>query len=108
MAHVQAATPPNSSHDQSPRSTDSLSWSSVPVLTNLPDREFTASYRDAMRPVLLSGGCAAWAACKRWSPQYFDETTGSLKVPVKTYGNSGEIKVTSWSLGEYARFILKR
>lgn len=60
-----------------------------------------------MRPVLLRGGCAAWSARQRWSPQYFDQVAGSLTVPVKTL-NNGEIKVSSWRLAEYVRFIMEQ
>lgn len=60
-----------------------------------------------MRPVLLRGGCADWTACRRWSPQYFDQVAGSLAVPVKTL-NNGDIKVSSWRLAEYVRFIMEQ
>jgi hypothetical protein len=109
MARVKAATPPNASRDdRSVPTTESASWSSVPALKQLPDREFVSNYRDAMRPVLFAGGCAAWAACNRWSPRYFLDAAGSLTVPVKTYNRAGEIEVSSRPLGEYARFVMER
>ncbi|MCK1486079.1 cupin-like domain-containing protein [Bradyrhizobium sp. 193] len=73
-------------------------------MPQLSESDFVANYRDAMRPVLLRGACAAWKACKCWSPQYLDQNIGSLTVPVKTLG-SGDIKVSSWRLTEYVRFI---
>ncbi|SFQ36311.1 Cupin-like domain-containing protein [Bradyrhizobium sp. Ghvi] len=82
-------------------------WSSVPTVTQLSDAEFATNYRDALRPVLLKGGCAAWAACERWSPGYFDEVAGSFTVPVKII-NRGDIKVSSWRLAEYVRLIMQK
>lgn len=105
MAEIKVVTP------QAPR--DRLSTledsdlSSVPSVTQLSDRDFATNYRDAMRPVLVRGACAAWSACQRWSPQYFDQVAGSLAVPVKTLKN-GTIKVSSWRLAEYVRFIMEQ
>lgn len=79
-------------------------WSSIPTVTEISDREFVTNYRDAMRPVLLRGGCAAWTACQRWSPQYFDQIAGNLTIPVKTLDRR-DIKCSSWKLSEYARFL---
>lgn len=81
--------------------------SSIAILAQLTESDFATNYRDAMRPVLLRGGCATWTACRRWSPQYFDQVAGSLTVPVKTL-NSGDIKVSSWRLAEYVRFIMEQ
>ncbi|SDF39723.1 Cupin-like domain-containing protein [Bradyrhizobium brasilense] len=83
------------------------SLSSIAILTQLTEPDFVANYRDAMRPVLLRGGCAALSACQRWSPQYFDQVAGSLTVPVKTL-DSGNIKVSSWRLAEYVRFLMEQ
>lgn len=80
---------------------------SVPIVTQLSPVDFAKNYRDAMRPVLIRGGCAGWSACKRWSPHYFDQVAGSLSIPVKTL-NGGQIKVSSWRLAEYVRFIMER
>ncbi|MER9001964.1 cupin-like domain-containing protein [Mesorhizobium australicum] len=79
-------------------------WSFVQDVTELSDNKFADSYRDAMRPVILRGGCSAWKACKLWSPHYFEKVAGSVTVPVKTLKNS-EINVSSWELAEYARFV---
>ncbi|RWA83705.1 MAG: cupin-like domain-containing protein [Mesorhizobium sp.] len=73
-------------------------------MDSISDQEFADNYRDAMRPVLLRGGCSDWAACKLWSPHYFEKVAGSVTVPVKTL-NNGEINVSSWKLAEYARFV---
>ncbi|WFU62660.1 cupin-like domain-containing protein [Bradyrhizobium brasilense] len=81
--------------------------SSIAILSQLTEPDFVTNYRDAMRPVLLRGGCAVWSACQRWAPQYFDRVAGSLTVPVKTL-DSGNIKVSSWRLAEYVRFIMEQ
>ncbi|MER9313740.1 cupin-like domain-containing protein [Mesorhizobium australicum] len=81
-------------------------WSFVPSVNDLPNGEFAATYRDSMRPVLIRGGCSAWKACQRWTPNYFEMVAGSVTVPVKRLSNS-EIKVSSWRLAEYARFVME-
>lgn len=109
MAYVKAVTPRRTSpdHHRPASSRKPPLWSSVPVLTQLSDLEFAAEYRDAMRPVLLRGRCAAWTACQRWSPAYFCNVAASLAVPVKTYSSTGKIEVASWPLGKYAQFIVE-
>jgi Cupin-like domain len=108
MAYIKSETPRTSrEHPWMASDAEPSSWSSVPVLPKLSDQEFAAHYRDAMRPVLMPGRCAAWNACKRWSPSYFNEVVPTLNVPVKTYSRSGEIKVSSWPLAEYVRFIIE-
>ncbi|MCK1694248.1 cupin-like domain-containing protein [Bradyrhizobium sp. 144] len=94
-------------HDQSVSTLQNSAWSSVPIVTQLSDGDFAMNYRDAMRPVLLRGACANWSACHRWSPEYFEQVAGSLTVPVKTI-HKGEIRVSSWRMAEYARFIMER
>ncbi|MFC7697403.1 cupin-like domain-containing protein [Bradyrhizobium sp. GCM10028915] len=86
---------------------ESSGWSSIASLAQLSDSDFATNYRDAMRPVLFRGGCAAWSACNRWSPEYFDHVAGSLTVPVKTL-SKGDIKVSSWRLTEYVQFIMEQ
>ncbi len=106
MAEITVVTSPQAPRDRSSTLQDSSSpW--VSIVTQLSDQDFVANYRDAMRPVLLRGGCAAWSACRRWSPQHFDKVAGSLTVPVKTL-NGSEIEVSSWRLAEYARFIMEQ
>ncbi|TFV36443.1 cupin-like domain-containing protein [Bradyrhizobium niftali] len=83
----------------------SSSW--VPIVTQLSDSDFATDFRNALRPVLLRGGCAAWSACQCWSPQYFEDVAGSLTVPVKIL-DGDEIKVSSWRLAEYVRFIMEQ
>lgn len=100
---AEAETAQSMRNDSSSGFEDS-GWSSIPTVTNLTDGEFTANYRDAMKPALLRGGCAAWVACQRWSPDYLQKVAGSLIVPIKTL-ESSEIKVSSWKLAEYARFV---
>jgi len=91
----------------SPRDQKGLSLSSIASVARLSEAEFATNYRDAMRPVLLRGACAAWTACQRWSPEYLDRVAGSLTVPVKTLTSNG-IDVSSWRLAEYVRFIMER
>ncbi|WP_084558368.1 cupin-like domain-containing protein [Mesorhizobium sp. LNJC394B00] len=107
MAETRKQTSLQGSRDPSFSTLEDSGWSEVPVVTDLSDWEFATNYRDAMRPVLLRGGCAAWRACQRWSPQYFEEIAGSLTVPVKTL-NRSEIKVSSWRLADYARFVMEQ
>ncbi|MDK1378628.1 MULTISPECIES: cupin-like domain-containing protein [unclassified Sinorhizobium] len=104
MTEVKFATSTQAPHDYSLSSLEDSGWSSVPTVTELSDGDFATKYRDAMRPVLLRSGCAAWSACWRWSPQYFNEIAGELTIPVKTLDH-GEIKLSSWKLSEYTRFL---
>lgn len=58
----------SSQRDRSSAKLEESGSSSVPIVTQSSDWDFATNYRDAMRPVLLQGGCAAWSACQRWSP----------------------------------------
>lgn len=108
MADIKAAGALRiSSDDWSSPGTASL-WSAVPATSDLPDNEFVSNYRDPMRPILLRGRCAAWTACRRWSPEYFRNLGAFLAVPVKTYSRIGDIEVSSWTLADYARFVIER
>lgn len=107
MAEVKVAPSPNTPGDRLSSTQDDSGSSSVPTVTQLCEQEFATNYRDAMRPVLLRGACAAWSALQHWSPEYFDRVAGSLTVPVKTL-NNGDIKVSSWRLADYARFIMEQ
>lgn len=102
MAELESVASSQATLDQSDAGS---SW--VPTLTQLTDCEFATNFRDALRPVVLRGGCSGWSACDRWSPEYFDQVAGSLTVPVKTL-NSGAIEVSSWRLAEYVRFIMEQ
>lgn len=106
MAQIEVAGTARTTVDDgcSPRVAASP-WSSIPVLTRVSDKEFVSQYRELERPVLLSGFCAHWDACRRWSPTYFSALAPSLIVPVKTYSKAGAIEVSSWSLSAYAAFI---
>ncbi|WP_247333941.1 cupin-like domain-containing protein [Bradyrhizobium sp. 147] len=95
------------SADRPPSALGGSCSSSIDIVAQLTESDFATKYRDAMRPVVLRGGCAAWSACQRWSPQYFEQAAGSLTVPVKTL-NTGDIKVSPWRLAEYVRFIMER
>ncbi|APO70358.1 cupin 8 domain-containing protein (plasmid) [Rhizobium gallicum] len=107
MAEFNSATSKQPPPDYSLSSLEDSGWSAVPTVTTLTDREFATNYRDAMRPVLLRSGCAAWSACRRWSPHYLDKIAGELSVPVKTLDH-GEIKLSSWKLSEYTRFLIEQ
>ncbi|MGY5795662.1 cupin-like domain-containing protein len=107
MAELKLATSTRAPHDYSLFSLNDSGWSSVNTVKELSNREFTTNYRDAMRPVLLRSGCAAWSACRRWSPQYFDQIAGELTIPVKTLDH-GEIKLSSCKLSEYTRFLIEQ
>ncbi|WP_245316744.1 cupin-like domain-containing protein [Bradyrhizobium manausense] len=82
-------------------------WQSVPTVKHISERDFAENYVDPTRPVLLGGGCSDWAACKRWSPDYFDQVAGYLAVKVKTL-ESGRIEVSTWRLADYARFLIEQ
>ncbi|ARO32620.1 cupin 8 domain-containing protein (plasmid) [Rhizobium sp. NXC14] len=105
MIEVEAVTLSDFSADLSSSPLRDSGWSSVPIITKLSNLEFATDYRDAMRPVVLSGGCSAWSACQRWSPEYIAEVAGSLTVPIKSLDGS-DIKVASWELAKYARFLM--
>ncbi len=105
MVELEAVTSSQSLDDRSSSPLQDSGWSSVPTVTDLSDWEFATNYRDPMRPVLLRGGCAAWSACQRWSPEYFEKVAGSLTVPIKTLDGS-EIRVSPWELAKYARFVM--
>lgn len=96
--------PTQTSDDRPLSALKDAGWSFVQDVTEISDKEFADNYRDAMRPVILRGGCSAWKACKLWSPHYFEKVAGPVTVPVKTLSN-GEINVSSWNLAEYARFV---
>lgn len=107
MADVKVAASPQASCDRSWSTTDESSSLCVSTVEHLSDQDFAANYRDSTRPVLLRGGCAAWNACQRWSPQYFDQVAGSLTVPVKTI-SGGDINISFWRLAEYVRLIMEK
>lgn len=91
MSDFNVAKSSRAQNDRSPTTLEQ----SVPTVAELSDKEFATNYRDAMRPVVLRGGCAAWSACHRWAPTYFDQVAGSLTVPVKIL-TRGDIRVSSW------------
>ncbi|RFB86038.1 hypothetical protein B5K11_29045 [Rhizobium leguminosarum bv. trifolii] len=104
MVDVDAATSLQSSYGCSSPPLKDSGWSSVPTESDISDWEFANNYRDAMRPVVLRGGCATWNACQRWSPEYLEKVAGSLIVPIKTI-HDAKIEVSSWELAKYARFV---
>lgn len=106
MDRIKVMASPQAPRDRSSSPLQGPGWASVPKVTDLSERDFARNHRDAMRPVLLRGGCAGWRACQRWSPEYFDRVAGSLTVPVKTL-TKDDIKVSSWRLAEYVRFIME-
>lgn len=107
MTEINFNTPAQAQHDYSLSSLKDSGWYTVATVDDLSDGEFSTNYRDAMRPVLLRNGCAAWSACRRWSPKYFDQIAGELTIPVKTL-DRGEIKLSSWKLSEYTQFLIER
>ncbi|WP_083338542.1 cupin-like domain-containing protein [Ensifer sp. LCM 4579] len=105
MDKNKASTSRDTFSDRSLSTFKDSDWSFVPSVTDLSAREFDI-YRDSMQPVLIRGGCSSWKACQRWSPDYFEKIAESVTVPIKTLTN-GEIKVSSWQLAEYARFVME-
>jgi hypothetical protein len=108
MNSVKGVTSSRTLLEQDPPSARASPWLSVTEHKEISEAEFASSYRDACHMVLLRGRCAAWSACRRWSPSYFYDIAANINVPVKTYGDTGKIHVASWSLRDYARFILER
>ncbi|KAA3448421.1 cupin-like domain-containing protein [Mesorhizobium sp. SARCC-RB16n] len=104
MVGQETGTSIQAPYDYSLSTLEDSGWSSVASPTVLSDLEFANNYRDAMRPVLLRSACSGWSACLRWSPEYLEQVAGALIIPVKTL-DGGEIKVSSWKLSDYTRFL---
>jgi hypothetical protein len=75
-------------------------------VTRISEREFIQEHLHAEVPVLMSGLCAEWEACRRWSPAYFRDLAPSLRIPIKAY-QDGNINISHWSLGDYAEFLME-
>lgn len=66
-------------------------------------REYVAKER----PVIISGMLEDWAASKVWSPEYFKSLGPDLRVLIKEYADSKEIKTEHWTMAQYADFLIK-
>jgi hypothetical protein len=84
----------------------SYQFDTIPRVTRISEKEFTDNYLHAGKPVLISGLCAEWEACHRWSPDYFRSLAPTLRVPIKSY-RGGSIDVAQWMLGDYADFLVE-
>jgi len=81
-------------------------FDTVQRVTRISEREFIDQHLHAGKPVLISGLCAEWEACARWSPDYFRALAPTLRIPIKSY-RDGNIDVTQWTLGDYGDFLIK-
>lgn len=71
----------------------------------LAPQDFAENYVKLCKPVVISGLMEDWKALREWSPTYFKMTAPSLKIPVKEFINSEQIRSTRWTMKEYVDFI---
>src|SRR3712207_5711244 len=50
--------------------------------SGLTAEQFTAEYADPLKPVILTDAIAHWPALGKWSPAFFRERYGDLRVEV--------------------------
>ncbi len=81
-------------------------FASIPIRHQLSAEEFQ-QYTDQGTPVIISGMTSGWPALDKWSPEYFKRKCSDLKLNIKEYGDTGFIKSTSWSMGDYVDYLLK-
>jgi len=79
-------------------------FNNVRRVTQIGEREFVDEHLHPEVPVLISGFCAEWEACRVWSPAYFRALAPALRIPIKSY-RGGNIDVSHWTLGEYTEFL---
>ncbi|MEW6282331.1 MAG: cupin-like domain-containing protein [Candidatus Eremiobacterota bacterium] len=70
--------------------------------TDLSAQEFTRDYALPNRPVVLEGLARDWPASTRWTPEFFAERYGHLRVTVSRAARSTELPVRM-SMAEYVR-----
>jgi hypothetical protein len=59
-----------------------VQYQPIDTRNDLSYQEFMDSYANRDRPVIIRGGAAGWKSHGVWTPQWFAETIGDLKVPV--------------------------
>ncbi|MDQ3265840.1 MAG: cupin-like domain-containing protein [Myxococcota bacterium] len=72
-----------------------------PLLTR---QEFYGEYVEPGRPVILTGAISRWPALERWSPEYFRQQAGGMRVRVKD-GYIARRRTMEMTLGEYLDVI---
>lgn len=82
----------------------SANWA-IDRCDRLSCEDFKANYVDKRRPALISGFISQWQAFKKWSPAYFKKIAPQVKVSVKEFGSSNEIKSSAWTIERYADFL---
>lgn len=78
-------------------------WS-VRNVTEIDEEEFVCEHLTPEVPVHVSGLCAEWEACRRWSPRYLAAQAPELTIPVKVY-RDGAIDVSPRLLRDYAELL---